>query len=70
MRTKQHVRRIEKKEKENKLLVQSQREVTTFDISREGIQIIFKKQDEITNSISFQIPVVIKPPTFMEDIIS
>ena len=70
MRTKQHVRRIEKKEKENKLLVQSQRGVTTFVISRKDIQIIFKKQDEITNSIFFQIPVVIKPPAFMEDMTS
>ena len=54
-----------KKEKESKLLVQSKE-----GVKGEGIQVIFKKRDKLTNSVSPQIPVVVKPPTFVEDMMS
>ena len=53
------------KKKESKLLVQSKE-----GVKGEGIQVIFKKRDKLTNSVSPQIPVVVKPPTFVEDMMS
>ena len=34
-----------------------------------GIQVKFKKRDKIADGISHWVPVLIEPPTFMEDMV-
>jgi len=34
-----------------------------------GIQVKFKKRDKIADGISYWVPVLVEPPTFMEDMV-
>jgi len=36
----------------------------------ESIWIVFKKGDKLTNNIPYQVPIIVKPPAFIENMVS